>query len=239
MDQEPNSGGRSAAVRHLVAAIALVPLFVLVLGLTRGVLPDGAVTRWCVRLLVLAGPALIAPASGWLTWTEAGLYLRPRKGVAEVLGLVLAAAAASCILMLSGQWFASALSERAVSGVRFGIAWPVVLSAIPGSVSEELLFRGTLQGLANKITTGRVKAGGLEFRRGTLAVALGFGLVHLIGGGGAPGWTTLPQWRITQTLFGTLHGVVFGYVRDESGPVWIPAALHVMVNAYLITLVVA
>lgn len=229
---------RREAATRLMLVFALVPVSAVVLS-PLGRAAGHGVVRWILALAAMAGPALLAPALGWLTWSDAGLCLYPRKGAPGAIPVIMAAAAASLMLALSGQWFAAALSGRVVLGITSSFAWTSVLAALPGSAGEEILFRGTLQGLANKALPGHFAIRGARLRYGTMAVALAFGLVHLVAGGGVPTWTTLRYWQIAQTLFGTLHGTVFGCVRDELGPVWIPAALHVFINVQLVTLAVA
>lgn len=112
----------------------------------------------------------------------------------------------------------------------------IVLVSVPLSAREEILFRGPVQYLANVRMPGRLQVGSLSLRHGTLAIVLGFALVHLVAGGGAPAGFDLQTWRYLQTGMGGLTGIIFGYVRDETGAVWVPAFLHSLANASLVIL---
>ena len=92
---------------------------------------------------------------------------------------------------------------------------------VTGLLAEELLFRGAVFSLAEKVSGATdhppIAAIGLS--------AVLFGLQHF----GYHGWN-FSQSAWTQVAYTTAFGVLLGLLRSWSGTLWIPAAIHFVNN---------
>lgn len=230
---DPHRNPRLTPGEALQLGILILVLCVLLqMALVSTVMRAGASAgTWAALWLPWVIPSLIPPIARWISWRESGLLMPRGDRIVSlsILGglvmLPLAAASLLLALRLSGL------------DLDVSLAWPRNLGplvfAMPSSVGEEILFRGALQGMANHALPRSFLLGSVRLRHGTVLVAVFFGLIHLVMGGGAPDVIPLATWRLVQTGLGIAAGLLLGYIRDETQSVWIPGLLHFAGNAFL------
>jgi membrane protease YdiL (CAAX protease family) len=95
---------------------------------------------------------------------------------------------------------------------------------ITGLLAEELLFRGSIYELANKVMPN-AKMG--SFSGAVLISALLFGLQHF-----SYHHFQLSQAAITQVIYTFIMGLFFAKVRETSGKLWPVIVLHLITNSF-------
>lgn len=92
---------------------------------------------------------------------------------------------------------------------------------VTGLLAEELLFRGAVFSLAERVfaPTGRLPLAAIGIS------AAAFGIQHL----GYHGWHFTAA-ALTQVFYTTAFGVLLGLLRAWSGTLWVPAAVHLLNN---------
>ena len=137
--------------------------------------------------------------------TPPGPFLRQRY----FLLALLAGAAFCCALALS-------MSPRPLSLAQL-LSWPFWSLAAWQPLTEELIFRGFLQGQLLERPWGKRAIAGVSRANG-LTTAL-FVLGHF--------WHHPPLWALAVAA----PSLVFGYVRERDGSVYPAIALHIIYNA--------
>lgn len=82
---------------------------------------------------------------------------------------------------------------------------------------EELLFRGVLQGMLRRTTTGSIDYRGVSLAN--VVTSLAFVLIHFVNQPAA--------WAVGVFV----PSLVFGFFRDRTNSVWPPLVLHIAYNA--------
>lgn len=221
--QAPLDGGARRRARENLAATVVIwvvaSLFLepLIRSWASGVdSPSHFFGRMVVTFTVSVVPVLL----GWLTRREYGLAL-PVGGWARTFRVTLLCLAAAIVPMLTFVIFLPP-SHAPVDLVRAAIMSGLV-KLVFSSSGEEFFFRGALQPLVNQSWPGKLGTARLSFHRGTVLVAVTFGLVHLMGP--AP-----LQWKAGQVVFATMFGLAAGYAKDELQTVWVPVFMHIVIN---------
>lgn len=204
--------GVAVAALVAVAAYSLVALAAaddsLGMRTERFGLADGMPWRLRLGSLVVAS-AVYLLADGGRSWR------RPAPGPGrDVVGVVV-------------LWLAGVAVGTTVTG-RGGEAWDGAVSAaqdvLVEPLIEELVFRGALFALATKVAADRWQ-GAITWRFPIVLTAVLFWLGHWQGE-----WYDTPTW-IDGRGYTILNGFVYGWLRDRTGSLWAPIALHVVGNA--------
>lgn len=240
--------------RGLAPALALLPVVVLVAR--RSPPRRWALVGWALGLLVLDQVATghtelhsLIPGTSWnwqgkiaslvlslaaigfllrAGWTRAefGLTLRQRPG--SLRGCLLA------VLLLAGTQVALALR---LGGPTPWSTETLAFQALMPTLAEELMMRGLLLGLLNRAFAGRKNVWGAACGWAVPLTALAFALNHGLSVGRNPGdavslahgWSLAFNAGAFGRTLGT--GLVYGWLRERSGSLLMPMALHTLVNA--------
>jgi uncharacterized protein len=229
MSHEGPRGEPAHAAVGTGAALAVTVLLIVVANVTRSVAVPGRFHFWfnigigAAAALVAVGASMSAEELG-LSRSTVGSGLRWGLGVFAVIagGLLLVALIPATRSLLEDD-------RTAISAGQ--MAWRALVVIPIGTVLvEELLFRGVLLGLLQRIAS----AG-----RALLIAAVVFGLWHLLpvwrGGGagdlGADG--AGGRWGAVLATFAatTAAGIGFGWLRQRSGSLIAPVAAHLATNS--------
>lgn len=204
-------GGALRATIAGAAGFALAALWIglapiAAAGLTNGEGPGGE----ALFTLLIFGPLLLAALLGGLSTGVHPLQGGDRKGAVLVLGAVLGAA--GILIATAYAWMAGTLVHAGTVVTR-----PLLLVAGCGVVllqvlAEEVYFRGWLQPLLAQ-GWGRLVA--------VVTTALGFAVLHMIGGARDP--------VSIANLF--LGGLLFGLLAQRGSGIWPAVAAHFAWNA--------
>lgn len=96
---------------------------------------------------------------------------------------------------------------------------------IPG-IEEELIYRGILLALLNKVYNKNFTLGGARFGWGLIIVSLSFGLVH----GLQVGSTFRITFNPIPILLTSFMGFWFGWIKERTGSLVLPICMHNLTN---------
>lgn len=173
----------------------------------------------CYRLLARTAPAWkIVPALRITSLTVCGMlcFAFARRS----LQAPLASTPWRNVLIAAAGWLCGTILALFVFHVWTPLlpSWIDVASFLgTGLLGEELLFRGAVFGLAEKVF-------GRPSRLPLAAIGISsvlFGVQHL----GYHGWH-LSGAALTQVSYTIVFGVLLGLLRDWSGSLWVPVAVH-------------
>lgn len=153
---------------------------------------------------------------------------------------------AALTLALFAAFYVAALLAAAAVGVAprleprsllLDLAWYYVFVGLV----EELFFRGYVQSRLNEAFTKRYKSFlgvNFEWTQGTLVAAVFyFGLPHLLTGVNPfAGRFEVDAATVAITVFAAFLGLVYGVIREKTGSIIVPAALHGSVDFTAFTL---
>ena len=128
------------------------------------------------------------------------------------------------VLIAAASWLAGSVLALFVFHVWTPVlpTWIDVTSfLLTGLLAEELLFRGAVFTLAERVVA---PAGRLPLAAVAISAAT-FGIQHL----GYHGWHFTSA-ALTQVAYTTAFGVLLGLLRSWSGTLWVPAAVHLLNN---------
>jgi membrane protease YdiL (CAAX protease family) len=141
---------------------------------------------------------------------EAGFTLRQDKG--SLLPSIL-------VILALASW-TTFIGIRSPQG-SFDLAVLIYLAIMPG-VNEELVYRGYLLGLLNKLMPSRVNIFGAWMGWGALATSLLFGLLH--------GFQFQPDFSLQLDVIAIensfISGLIFAWLRERTGSLVRPVIAH-------------
>jgi AcrR family transcriptional regulator len=156
-----------------------------------------------------------------------GLRSVPRRAVLRILGRGAAVAAAAglaggMVMLKTGA------GDPTEGGPTAWSALKVVTSIwILASVSEEMLFRGLIQGFLDPLRSRGFRLFGVRLSLPVTVAALIFGLIHL----GL--LTRMPGPMVAEIVsMATILGFMAGYYREKTGSIVPAIALHVLFNIF-------
>lgn len=195
---------------------------------------------WATKLAALLVLVLVVYGARWVTPHEAGLRC-PRPTTLRAVGSVVGAVAVVV--------FANAYAVRQSF---IPLWWPERLyySLVPG-LEEELFYRGVLLGLLGPLFARVIPLPGTHTSWGGLVTVLLFGLghgvkfypilaavnnvllaqAHLLSR--SEWWQPLLYFLLTDTIYPLLMGLLFLWVRERTGSVWVAVAAHCLLNTAL------
>lgn len=206
---------RFSLLAELVAGIGAAALILIAAGPFGPRLPQSLKT-WIVPVFLLYAPILAALLAG-RDFNGPGLV--PPRWKTAALDLALLAAVVLPVFLLG--WF---LFARHALGYGFVLRWPkdplglVLWQFLGVALPEEVFFRGWLQGRLNQLMPPSHKLAGARVGPGLFIAAALFALAHLAA---TPGPVHL-------LVF--FPGMMFGFFRERSRSVALPAVAHGLSN---------
>jgi membrane protease YdiL (CAAX protease family) len=168
--------------------------------------------NWVGKSLGIAWPfALIAITAGtFVTYSEAGITRRLAR---DWVALTATVALAQCV-------FAGASALAGPVGRFSSLGWETLLFQVAmAPLADELVYRGVLQGMANRVFERRWHVAGARVGWSTLIVALLFAAAQMVSVD-----LTANHSPLTISLFAgipaLMTGLLCGWLRERTGGIW-------------------
>jgi len=172
---------------------------------------DNLYFNWSAKIYsIIFALILLIPVKNIIVPDEIGLRIKQNKSSLKfsLIFLIFFFVVASIIGILSSK---SSFNTEAL----------LFLAIMPG-LSEELIYRGYLLGLLNKIHPRRFKLLGIYFGWGTILTSIAFGLLH--------GFQLSENYQLQFDLFIILSTCIYGFlyalIREKSGSLIFPIIAH-------------
>jgi CAAX protease family protein len=213
---------RSARQRRAIpalaafAAISIADALLLTLPLVvPAIRPAGFDYNWGGKVLSLAlGLAcvyvlrVVTPSEAGLTWKQRPGSIRPAS---IAVGVVL-------LIELPLFWLLFSPAVPSLEDHLFQLSLP--------GLSEELMFRGVLLALIDRVAPPRLRVMGADLGWGTVATSVLFGAVHAVSL--SSDWSLTVNWMAG--FLPLLGGFVFVWLRARTGSLVWPIVLHNVAN---------
>lgn len=187
------------------------------------VIPNGSYQNsvlllWSAKLYsALACLAIVYLFKSELSPGRVGLTLQQKPGSFFPCFAVMTIA--GCVAAILGLGFDRGL---------FNLVLLLYMAVMPG-LNEELVYRGLLLGILNKIFPRRWLVLGAQIGWGAVLTALLFGLLH--GFWIEAGWSIHIRWY--PVLFSCLTGALFAWLRERSGSLLFPFFTHGVIDCFI------